>query len=130
MSANGTPKAMRIAGWLISGLVTLFMLFVATGNFLKPPEVIEGTLKMGYPEHVILPLGIVVVVISLLYAIRRTAVIGAILLTGYFGGAVATHVRVGDPLFSAVLVPVYFGAAVWLGLYLRSAKVRAVVHGL
>ena len=130
MSTNGTPKGMRIAGWILTGLVTLFMVFAATGNFLRPEQVVEGTLKMGYPESVILPLGVVIVVISLLYVIPKTAVIGAILLTGYFGGAVATHVRVSDPLFSGVLVPVYFGVAVWLGLYLRSAKVRTVVHGV
>jgi len=72
-------------------------------------------------------LGVLLLACTLLYAVPRTAVLGAILLTGYLGGAVATHLRVGDPLFSHVLFGVYMGVALWLGLYLRDARLRALV---
>jgi hypothetical protein len=86
--------------------------------------VIEGTVALGYQESVILPLGIVLLVCTLLYIVPQTAVLGAILLTGYLGGAVATHVRIENPLFTHTLFPVYLGIMLWLGLYLRDRRLR------
>jgi len=133
MSANAssiaTPAISRkalIAGRVISGLVTLFFLVDGGAKLFKPAVVVEGTLELGYSESVIVPLGIVLIVSTLLYAVPRTAFLGAILLTGYLGGAVDAHVRAGDPLFSTVLFPVYFGVLVWLGLWLRDPRVRTV----
>ena len=96
-------------------------------KLFKPAVVVDATLKVGYAETTIVPLGIVLLACTILYVVPQTSVLGAILLTGYLGGAVATHTRVGDPLFSHVLFPTYLGALIWLGLYLRDARMRALV---
>jgi hypothetical protein len=115
------------AGRVISALPALFLLFDAVLKFIKPPQVVEGTLQLGYPESVILPLGIVLLVCTVLYLIPSASVLGAILLTGYLGGAVATHVRVGSPLFTHTLFPIYVGALVWGGLFLRDERLRSLI---
>jgi hypothetical protein len=115
------------AGRILSGLPALFLLADSVGKFVKPAPVVEGTVKLGYQESVLLPLGFVLLACTVLYLIPRTSVVGAILLTGYLGGAVATHVRVGDPLFSHVLFPVYFGILLWGGLFLRDDRLRALI---
>ena len=112
------------AGIIVSALPVLFLLMDAVGKFVKPEAVVKATTDLGYPESVILPLGIVLFISVVLYAVPKTSMLGAILLTGYLGGAVATHVRVGNPLFSHVLVPVYLGIMIWLGLYLRDVRLR------
>jgi hypothetical protein len=82
---------------------------------------------LGYPESLALGLGIIEIACTVIYVVPRTTVLGAILLTGFLGGAVATHVRVGDPLFSHSLFPIYVGVLVWLGLYLRDDQLRALI---
>lgn len=114
------------AGRIVSWLPGLFLLLDGVAKLFKPAPVIEGTVKLGYSESVIIPLGIVVIVCTVLYLIPRTAVLGAILLTGYLGGAVATHVRAADGIFPVVFA-VTFGALLWLGLYLRDARLRELV---
>ena len=114
------------AGRIISALPAVFLLFDGIMKIVKPAVVIEATVKLGYPEGVILGLGVVLIVCTLIYLIPRTAVLGAILLTGYLGGAVATHVRVGDPLFP-VIFPVILGAMLWAGLYLRNERLRKLI---
>ena len=113
------------AGRIISILPVLFLLLDGIMKLVKPPVVVEATVNLGYPESVILCLGVVLVACTILYLIPRTAVLGAILLTGYLGGAVATHVRVGGPLFS-IIFPVIFGVMLWGGLYLRDERVRSL----
>jgi len=115
------------AGRISSALPSLFLLVDGIAKLVKPAPVVEGTVKLGYPETVIVPLGIVLLACTILYVIPRTSVLGAILLTGYLGGAVATHVRVGDPLFTHVLFPVYLGVLIWGGLYLRNDRLRALI---
>jgi hypothetical protein len=115
------------AGRIVSALPILFLLMDSVMKLLKPAFVVDGTVKLGYQESTIVPLGIVLLTCVILYAIPQTSVLGAILLTGYLGGAVATHVRVGDPLFSHVLFPIYMGILIWLGLYLRDVRLRALV---
>lgn len=115
------------AGRILSGLAVLFLLWDASMKVLQHPMAVEGTKKVGYPEGVVLPLGIVQLACLILYLFPRTSVLGAILWTGYLGGAVATHVRVGDPLFSHALFPVYMGALLWLGLWLRDQQLRAIL---
>lgn len=125
--ANTTiSKKALWAGRIISWLPILFLLFDASMKLIKAVPVVEGTVKLGYQESTIVPLGIVLLVCTVLYAIPQTSVLGAMLLTGYLGGAVATHVRVGDPLLTHVLFPVYMGILVWLGLYLREPRLRAL----
>ena len=120
-------KKMLWAGRIICALPILFLLIDAVMKFMKPPIVVEATVKLGYAESSIIGLGVVLLVSVLIYAIPQTSVLGAILLTGYLGGAVATHVRVGDPLFSSVLFPVYLGLLIWGGLYLRDARLRVLI---
>ncbi len=114
------------AGRILSALPALFLFFDSVGKLMKPAPVVEGTVRLGYSESVILGLGIVLFACTALYVVPRTSVLGAILLTGYLGGAVATHVRVGDPLFTHVLFPVYVGVLLWAGLYLRDDRLRAL----
>lgn len=109
------------AGCILSALPVLFLLFDSLGKFLKPMPVVEGTIRLGYPESVIVWLGFVLLVCTLLYVIPRTSVLGAILLTGYLGGAVAAHLRVGDSLFS-ILFPVFVGTLIWGGILLRDDR--------
>ena len=114
-------------GRVMSGLPALFLLVDAVGKFIKPAPVVEGTLQLGYPESVIFGLGVVLLACTVLYIIPGTAILGAILLTGYLGGAVATHVRVASPLFTHVLFPVYLAVLLWGGLYLRDERLRALI---
>jgi len=111
----------------MSGLAALFLLMDAVMKFAKPDAVLKGTVELGFSESVIVPLGVVLLVSTLLYVFPRTAVLGAILLTGYLGGAVCTHVRVGNPLFSHVLFPTYLGVLIWGGLLLRDRRLRALL---
>jgi len=115
------------AGIIVSALPALFLLVDAAGKLLKPEPVVSGTLELGYSENVIVPLGITLLISVILYAVPVTSVLGAILLTGYLGGAVATHVRVGNPLATHVLFPIYIGVLLWLGLYLRDMRIRELL---
>ena len=121
-----TSKGMLWTGYVMSAVPGLLMLLDGTMKIIKPAFVVDATVKLGYPESVIVGLGIVVLVCTILYLIPRTAVLGAILLTGYLGGAVASHVRTEEGLV-AILAPVVFGALFWGGLYLRDARIRALV---
>jgi hypothetical protein len=114
-------------GRIMSGLPALFLLIDAVGKLLRPAPVVETTVQLGYPESVLLGLGIVLLTCTILYLIPRTAVLGAILLTGYLGGAIATHVRVGSPLFSHILFPVYLAVLIWGGLFLRDERLRTLI---
>jgi len=96
-------------------------------KLFKPEIVIKATTDLGYPESTIVPIGITLVACTILYIIPQTAIFGAILLTGYLGGAVATNVRVGTPLFTHILFPVYVASFLWVGLYLREFRLRALV---
>lgn len=111
----------------MSVLVALLLLLDTAMKLLKPAPVAEATIRLGFPESVIFGLGIVLLVCVVLYLIPLTSIFGAILLTGYLGGAVATHVRLGDPLFSHVLFPVYVALLVWGGLFLRESRLRALI---
>ena len=113
------------SGRVISTLPALFLLFDAVMKLIKPRFVVEATGDLGFPESVIVPLGIVLAGCAILYLIPRTAALGAILLTGYLGGAIAAHVRHEDGWFLIVFC-VLFGALLWSGLLLRDARLRVV----
>ncbi len=117
-------KTMLWTGRVISALMILFMLFDAGVKILKLPAAVEGTVRLGYPVSTIQPIGVIALVCVLLYAIPRTSILGAILLTGYLGGATATQVRVQDAWF---IFPPILGALIWAGLYLRDEGLRALV---
>ena len=117
----GSSKTTLWAGRIISGLAAFFLLMDGVMKLAKPAPVVEATVKLGYPESIIVGLGIVLTLSTVLYMIPRTAILGAVLLTGYLGGAVATHVRVGNGWFE-VLFPVIVGMLVWGGLWLRDSR--------
>ena len=116
-------------GRILSGLVVLFLLVDAGFKLIKPlpAPAVQAFGQLGYPVGLAAGIGILLLACVALYAVPRTSVLGAILLTGYLGGAVASHVRVGDPWFSHALFPVYIGLLVWGGLYLRDERVRALI---
>jgi hypothetical protein len=114
------------AGRIMSGLPALFLVLDSVGKLVKPAPVVEATVKLGYPESVIVPLGLVLITCTAIYLFPRTSVLGAILLTGYLGGGVATHVRVGEGLFP-VFFPIIVGMLLWGGLYLRDDRLRALI---
>jgi hypothetical protein len=122
--AGGKMQA-RI-GWVLSILTIAFMLLDAAGKLALESQVIEATTKIGYPVAAIRPIGVIALICTILYAIPRTAVPGAILLTGFYGGAVASKIRIEDPLFSSILFGVYMGSIAWGGLYLRDGRLRAL----
>jgi len=119
-------KSRLWAGRIVSALPILFLLMDGIMKLFKPGFVVDATVKLGYPENVVVPLGIVLTVCTLLYAFPRTAILGAILLTGYLGGAVATHVRLSEGLFP-VTFPIIMGVLIWGGLWLRDDRVRALI---
>jgi hypothetical protein len=126
-SAGGGSR-MHWVGWTMSGLVIAFLLMDATMKLLALPFVIETSGPLGFPgAGMARGLGTLLLVCTLLYAAPQMAVLGAILVTGYLGGAVATQVRVGSPLFTHVLFGVYLGVLLWGGLYLRDGRLRALI---
>jgi hypothetical protein len=114
------------AGWVMSALPALFLLVDGAMKLVKPEVIVKTTMDLGYAETVILPLGVVLLICTTLYLNPRTAVLGAILLTGYLGGAVATQVRAGQGLFEIVF-PAVLGALLWGGLALRDDRLRTLI---
>jgi hypothetical protein len=114
-------------GRILSGIAVAFLLFDASGKLLRVAPVIEGTVKLGYPEAAVFQLGLLLLVGIGLYLTPQTSVLGAIYLAAYLGGAVATHYRLGNPLASHVLFPVYVAAFLWIGLALRHPRVLSVL---
>ena len=121
-TSNKRLWASRIMG----GLPALFLLVDGTMKLFKPAVVVEASAQLGYPESTLVGIGIALLVSTLLYVVPRTSMLGAILLTGYLGGAVATHVRVGGPAFNIVF-PVIFGSLLWGGLWLRDRRIEALI---
>jgi hypothetical protein len=116
------------AGRILSGLGILFLLVDGIMKLVNPAPVVEGMTRLGYPLSLTATIGIILLICVLVHAIPRTSILGAILLTGYLGGAVASQLRVGEPLFTYVLVPIYIAALIWGGLYLRDDRVRALIQ--
>ena len=122
-----TQSAARVwTGRTLTAIAVLFLLMDATIKVLKLPVAIDSTLQVGYSAGVVLPIGVLELALLVIYLIPRVAPLGAVLWTGYLGGAIATHLRVGDPLFTHVLFPTYVAAMLWAGLWLRDARVRAL----
>ncbi len=115
------------AGRIVSALPVLFLLWDSAMKLVKPSVVVDSFARLGYPQGIAVEIGILQLVCVAFYVVPRTSVLGAILLTGYLGGAVATHVRVEDPLFSHVLFPAYMGVLLWAGLYLREVRLHPLI---
>ena len=118
------PAWVRRTGVALSTVAILFLLFDSSGKLLEVAPVVAGTASLGYPEDIVRTLGVVLLVCVTLYAIPRASILGALLLTGYLGGAVASHARIGSPLLTHVVFPVYVACVVWGGLVLRDARLR------
>lgn len=121
------PKAMLWVGRVTTGLVALFLAFDSVIKLMQLDVVREAMQPLGYPDYLGLVIGIIEAICLVLYLVPQTAVLGAILITGVLGGAIASHLRVGDPLFSHVMFGVYVGVLAWGGLYLRDEKLRALI---
>jgi hypothetical protein len=130
MSATTSPATTspvsRWSSYIIGGLMVLFLIFDGVIKVLQLAPAIEATVALGYPATVVLPLGIVELLCLAVYLFPRTAPLGAVLLTGYLGGAVATHLRNGSPVFSLIF-PVILGALLWLSLWLRDGRTRTLL---
>src|SRR6266436_1969359 len=124
--ASSSTKGVWV-GRVLSGFVVLFLIPDGIIKFVKPAPVMEAFAHLGLPLTLANGLGILLLLCTAVYLFPRTSVLGAILLTGYLGGAVATHLRAGDPLFSHILFPTYLGVLLWLGLYLRDDRVRVLI---
>jgi hypothetical protein len=117
------PKWMTVTGWVITGVVVAMLTFSAVMKLAQPPDILKEFVRLGYAEKAALTIGLVEIGCALVYLFPRTAVLGAILLTGYLGGATATHVRIDDPF----IPPIIGGVLVWLGIFLREPRLRAVL---
>ncbi|HEV8202717.1 MAG TPA: DoxX family protein [Pyrinomonadaceae bacterium] len=122
-----TSKSTIWIGRIVSGLPALFLLVDGAMKLVKPAVVVEATTKLGYSESLIVPIGIILILCTLLYLIPTTSVLGAILLTAYLGGAVATHVRAAEGGVFPIIFPIIFGALLWIGLYLNDTRLRALI---
>jgi TRAP-type C4-dicarboxylate transport system permease small subunit len=122
-NTSGTSKLLFWIGVVLSALPVLMLTMSAIMKFVKPQPLIDGFAKMGWPDHLALGLGIVETICTILYVIPRSAALGAILLTGYLGGAIATHLRIGE----SIVFPIVLGVMIWGGLYLRDPRIRAVI---
>ncbi|HYK38070.1 DoxX family protein [Alloacidobacterium sp.] len=114
-------------GRVLSGFVVLFLLMDGVMKLFKPAPVLKAQAELGWPDNITVATGIVLLICTILYAVPWTAILGAILLTGYLGGAVAVQWRVGNPLFAETLFPVYMGILLWAGVYLRDTRLCEVI---
>ena len=124
-------KKAIIVGRILSGLAIAFLVFDGGVKFFMdslPPEALEAITSLQWPIEKMPMVGTILLCCLVLHLIPRTSLFGAILLTGYLGGAVASHVRVGNPLFSHTLFPIYIAILVWLGLYLRDSRVKRILE--
>ncbi|HMG34901.1 MAG TPA: DoxX family protein [Blastocatellia bacterium] len=129
-TVNQTQPASKTGVWtgrIISALAVLFLLFDGIMKLMIAGPVIDAHTQLGIPTHLARPIGVLELLCVLIYLIPQTSVLGAVLLTGYLGGAVMTHLRIGDPLFSHTLFPIYVGVFLWGGLFLRDVRVRTLM---
>lgn len=117
-----------VAGRIITGLALVFMTFDVGMKLARVKQAIDGTVQLGFSPDIVFPLGLIQLAFLILYVVPRTAPLGATLLTAYLGGAVAIHVRLGNPVFTHMLSPVYAAILLWGGLFLRDARVRALFN--
>jgi hypothetical protein len=124
---RGVSRSTLIIGYALTAVAALFLAFDTVGKLLVIQQAVQATTELGYPASAVFTIGLIELVCLTLYLVPATSVSGAILLVGYLGGAVATQVRVGNPLASHVLFPLYVGAVLWGGLYLREPRLRALL---
>jgi hypothetical protein len=126
-ASTGVSKKALWAGRTISTVIVLLLVLDGVMKFFKPKPVVDAFAHLGIPIELDFAIGTLLLLCTLLYAVPATSILGAILLTGYLGGAVMSHLRAGDPLFTHVLFPTYLGSLIWLGLYLRDPRLRVLI---
>ena len=126
-AAKPARTTATMIGMALSAIPVLFLTFDSVIKFTDLPPVVDAMIQLGWPLSATVGIGVAELVCLALYVIPRTSILGAVLLTGHLGGAIASHVRVGNPLFSHVLFPVYVAALLWAGLYLRDSRIRALM---
>ncbi len=126
--AANTSARTRWAGRILTGIAVLFLTFDLGIKLVGAKEAVDGTVQLGWAPHHLPILAVIQIACLVLYLIPRTAPLGAVLWTGYLGGAIATHLRLDNPLFTHTLFPIYVAALIWGGLYLRDARVRALLR--
>jgi DoxX-like family len=123
-----TPSKSRLwTGRILSILTILFLLFDGVMKLVRPLPVTQAMTQLGFPPHLSIPIGIILLLCTALYAIPSTSVLGAVLLTGYLGGAVVSQLRIGAPLFGSTLFPIYFAVLMWAAIYLQEPRLRAFI---
>jgi DoxX-like family len=127
MTVESSAKKRSTAAYVLTGLVAAFLTFDTVMKLLQLAPAVQGTTELGYPAGTVVVIGAIELVCLVLYLIPPTSVLGALLLTGYLGGAIATHVRVGSPLPTHTLFPIYVALMVWGGLYLRESRLRELL---
>ena len=127
MTVESSAKKRSTAGYVLTGLVAAFLAFDTVMKLLQLAPAVQGTTELGYPAGTVVVIGAIELVCLVLYLIPPTSVLGALLLTGYLGGAIATHVRIGSPLPTHTLFPIYVALMVWGGLYLRESRLRELL---
>ena len=126
-SEAAASSKQRWGGRILTAIPVLFLIFDFSIKLAHIQPVTESFARLGIPDHLAVTIGVLELICLAIYLIPRTAILGAVLLTGYLGGAIMLHVRVGDPLFSHILFPVYIGALLWVGLYLRAPRLRSLL---
>ena len=123
-----TPSKSRLwTGRILSILTILFLFFDGIMKLVRPLPVTQAMTQLGFPQHLSIPIGVILLLCTALYAIPSTSVLGAILLTGYLGGAVVSQLRIGASLFGSTLFPIYFAVLMWAGIYLQEPRLRACI---
>jgi len=125
--AHPISKSRLWTAHILSGIAVLFLIFDTVIKVTRESHAVEGTIQLGYPDSSVVTIGIIELICLVLYLIPRTSIFGMILMTGYLGGAVATHLRLGNPLFSHILFSVYIAILLWGGIYLRDERLRALI---
>ena len=122
------PSKSRLwTGRILSILAILFLLFDGVMKLFHPLPVTKAMTQLGFPPHLSVPIGIILLICTALYALPTTSVLGSILLTGYLGGAVVSQMRIGASLFGSTLFPIYFAVLLWAGIYLREPRLRTLI---
>jgi hypothetical protein len=127
MNNEAQTKKRFMIGYILTGLVSAFLTFDVVLKVLRLAPAVQGTTELGYPAGTVVWIGLIELICLVLYLVPRTSVLGAVMLTGYLGGAIATHVRVGSPLLGYTLFPIYVAVMVWGGLYLREMRLRELM---
>jgi hypothetical protein len=127
IDTTAPSRSRLLTGRILTILATLFLLFDGVMKLFQPLPVTKAMTQLGFPSHLFVPIGVILLICTALYALPATSVLGSMLLTGYLGGAVVSQMRIGASLFGSTLFPIYFAVLLWAGIYLREPRLRALI---